>query len=76
MTRDPLEMERASEGAWYYEQQSLGFNFRMTELQAALGLSQLARLDAMRLRRETLAERYDRLLSGASGPAAAARGFR
>lgn len=64
MTRNPLEMERASEGAWYYEQQLLGFNFRMTELQAALGLSQLARLDAMRIRREALAERYDRLLSG------------
>jgi UDP-4-amino-4,6-dideoxy-N-acetyl-beta-L-altrosamine transaminase len=64
MTRNPLEMERASEGAWYYEQQSLGFNFRMTELQAALGLSQLARLDDMRLRREMLAERYDRLLEG------------
>ncbi len=64
MTRNPLEMERVSEGAWYYEQQSLGFNFRMTELQAALGLSQLARLDAMRMRREVLAERYDRLLSG------------
>jgi UDP-4-amino-4,6-dideoxy-N-acetyl-beta-L-altrosamine transaminase len=61
-TRNPLEMERACEGAWYYEQQSLGFNFRMTEVQAALGLSQLARLDVMRQRREALAARYDLLL--------------
>jgi UDP-4-amino-4,6-dideoxy-N-acetyl-beta-L-altrosamine transaminase len=64
MTRNPLEMERACEGAWYYEQQSLGFNFRMTEVQAALGLSQLARLDVMRLRREALAARYDLKLAG------------
>jgi UDP-4-amino-4,6-dideoxy-N-acetyl-beta-L-altrosamine transaminase len=64
MTRNPLEMESACEGAWYYEQQSLGFNFRMTEVQAALGLSQLARLDVMRSRREMLAQRYDRLLAG------------
>jgi dTDP-4-amino-4,6-dideoxygalactose transaminase len=64
MTRNPLEMERDCEGAWYYEQQSLGFNFRMTEVQAALGLSQLTRLDAMGSRREALAERYDRLLAG------------
>lgn len=63
-TRNPLEMERACEGAWYYEQQSLGFNFRMTDVQAALGLSQLARLDDMHSRREALAARYDRLLEG------------
>jgi UDP-4-amino-4,6-dideoxy-N-acetyl-beta-L-altrosamine transaminase len=63
MTRNPDDMERACEGAWYYEQQSLGFNFRMTEVQAALGLSQLARLDAMHLRRENLAQRYDQLLA-------------
>jgi UDP-4-amino-4,6-dideoxy-N-acetyl-beta-L-altrosamine transaminase len=63
MTRNPLEMERESEGAWYYEQHSLGFNFRMTDLHAALGLSQLGRLDAMHARREMLAERYDQLLA-------------
>jgi UDP-4-amino-4,6-dideoxy-N-acetyl-beta-L-altrosamine transaminase len=63
MTRNPLEMERDSEGAWYYEQHSLGFNFRMTDLHAALGLSQLARLDTMHARRETLAARYDLLLA-------------
>jgi UDP-4-amino-4,6-dideoxy-N-acetyl-beta-L-altrosamine transaminase len=64
MTRNPLEMKHACEGAWYYEQQSLGFNFRMTEVQAALGLSQLVRLDDMRSRREMLAGRYDGLLAG------------
>lgn len=63
MTRDPLDLERESEGGWYYEQQLLGFNYRMTDLQAALGLSQLARLEAMQSRREELAARYDRLLA-------------
>jgi dTDP-4-amino-4,6-dideoxygalactose transaminase len=56
-------MERDSEGPWYYEQQDLGFNYRMTEVQAALGLSQLQRLPEMHQRRKTLADRYDRLLS-------------
>lgn len=62
MTRDPREMVRESEGGWYYEQQVLGYNYRMTDLQAALGLSQLARLDSMHRRREALADRYDFLL--------------
>jgi dTDP-4-amino-4,6-dideoxygalactose transaminase len=53
------------EGPWVYEQQALGFNCRMTELQAALGRSQLKRLDAMHERRLALAARYDRLLAGA-----------
>ena len=45
ITRDPGAMlQRAPEGPWYYEQQALGFNYRMTDLQAALGLSQLERL--------------------------------
>ena len=63
ITRDADELERPSEGPWYYEQQRLGFNCRMTELQAALGSSQLRRLDAMHARRTALADRYDRLLS-------------
>lgn len=49
-------------GAWYYEQQALGFNFRMTEIHAALGLSQLARLDEFVRRRNVLARRYDERL--------------
>lgn len=63
MTRDPALFDQVSPGAWYYEQRDLGFNYRMTELQAALGLSQLQRLDAMKARREALADRYDRLLA-------------
>lgn len=64
MTREQQDMERASEGPWHYEQVLLGFNARMTDLQAALGRSQLVRLDAMRGRREALADRYDELLAG------------
>ncbi len=48
--------------SWYYEQQELGFNYRMTDIQAALGASQLARLDAYVERRNRLARRYDELL--------------
>lgn len=64
MSREVQDLERPSEGSWYYEQQLLGFNYRMTEVQAALGLSQLQRLPEMHLRRKQLADRYDRLLSG------------
>lgn len=64
MTREQPEMERESDGAWYYEQQLLGFNYRMTEVQAALGLSQLRRLGVMQERRRALADRYDELLVG------------
>jgi UDP-4-amino-4,6-dideoxy-N-acetyl-beta-L-altrosamine transaminase len=63
MTRDPAQMVGESHGPWYYEQIALGFNYRMTDLQAALGLSQAARLDAFVSRRHALASRYDRLLS-------------
>lgn len=63
VTRDENDFEFESPGAWYYEQQSLGVNCRMTELQAALGLSQLGRLREMHARREALAERYDQLLA-------------
>ena len=63
MTRDPLEMERSSEGPWYYEQKILGYNYRLTDLQAALGISQLRRLDKMHSKREILAVRYDKLLA-------------
>ncbi len=64
MTRDPALMVREPDGPWYYEQIVLGYNYRMTELQAALGLSQLARLDAYVDRRHALADRYDALLAG------------
>lgn len=55
---------QAAEGPWYYEQTELGFNYRMTDIQAALGLSQLARLDGYVAARRRLADRYDRLLAG------------
>ena len=64
ITRDPAEMTHAPDGPWYYQQITLGYNYRMTELQAALGLSQLSRLDAFVARRRALAARYDRLLAG------------
>jgi UDP-4-amino-4,6-dideoxy-N-acetyl-beta-L-altrosamine transaminase len=64
ITRDDAAMSEPSHGPWYYEQIELGFNYRMTELQAALGVSQLDRLDAYVARRHELAQRYDRLLDG------------
>jgi len=62
ITRDPVKLTHTPEGLWYYEQQSLGFNYRMTDLQAALGLGQLRRLGDFVERRNALAQRYDRLL--------------
>lgn len=64
ITRDPARFVEPSAGPWYYEQQELGFNYRMTDMQAALGLSQLDRLDAFVDRRNALARRYDELLAG------------
>jgi UDP-4-amino-4,6-dideoxy-N-acetyl-beta-L-altrosamine transaminase len=64
MTREPEDLESVPEGPWVYEQQLLGFNYRMTDLQAALGRSQLQRLADMHARRTALADRYDRLLEG------------
>ncbi|OGV42606.1 MAG: UDP-4-amino-4,6-dideoxy-N-acetyl-beta-L-altrosamine transaminase [Lentisphaerae bacterium GWF2_57_35] len=64
ITRDPGRMIRKSDGPWYYEQQMLGFNYRMTDLQAALGLSQIMRLNQFVNRRNELAARYSALLNG------------
>jgi UDP-4-amino-4,6-dideoxy-N-acetyl-beta-L-altrosamine transaminase len=63
ITREPSEMTHAPDGPWYYQQIELGLNYRMTELQAALGVSQLQRLDACVATRHSLAQRYDRLLA-------------
>jgi UDP-4-amino-4,6-dideoxy-N-acetyl-beta-L-altrosamine transaminase len=62
ITRDSEKMTHASHGPWYYQQIDLGFNYRMTELQAALGLSQLERLDEYVAKRHQLAATYDELL--------------
>lgn len=59
ITRDQALMTHQSEGPWYYQQIDLGFNYRMTDLQAALGVSQAERLDQYVDRRHCLAERYD-----------------
>jgi len=63
ITRDPKKMTHVFDGPWYYQQINLGFNYRMTELQAALGVSQLGRLDEYVARRHALAKRYDELLN-------------
>lgn len=63
MTRDRAKLT-AEEGPWYYEQHELGYNYRLTELQAALGLSQMSNLDAWVERRHRIADRYDQELSG------------
>ncbi|RME27669.1 MAG: UDP-4-amino-4,6-dideoxy-N-acetyl-beta-L-altrosamine transaminase [Candidatus Zixiibacteriota bacterium] len=59
ITRNPDQMSRTPDGPWYYEQIDLGFNYRLTDIQAALGQSQLHRLDDYILRRHELAMRYD-----------------
>jgi len=63
MVRDAAHLGRTDQGAWYYEQQALGFNYRMTDMQAALGLSQLRRLNEFLATRRRLARRYDGLLA-------------
>lgn len=63
ITRDADRMTRDAPGGWYYEQLELGLNYRMTELQAALGASQMTRLEAFVTRRNELAARYDDLLA-------------
>ena len=62
ITRDPGQMTHEADGEWYYQQVDLGFNYRMTDMQAALGLSQLERLDDYVSRRHEFATRYNELL--------------
>jgi UDP-4-amino-4,6-dideoxy-N-acetyl-beta-L-altrosamine transaminase len=63
MTKDKRLLSRQDEGGWYYEQIELGLNYRLTDMQAALGLSQLRKLDQFLRRRRELVARYDRLLA-------------
>jgi dTDP-4-amino-4,6-dideoxygalactose transaminase len=62
ITRDKNLMTHESDGLWYYQQVELGFNYRMTDIQAALGVSQMNRLDEYVSRRHVLSKRYDYLL--------------
>ena len=63
ITRDPELMQGESHGGWYYQQVDLGFNYRMTELQAALGVTQMQRLDEFVAARHVLSKRYNEILS-------------
>jgi UDP-4-amino-4,6-dideoxy-N-acetyl-beta-L-altrosamine transaminase len=63
ITRDPAELEAPDEGGWWYEQHDLGFNYRLTDLQAALGRSQMGRLERFIARRREIAARYDAALA-------------
>ncbi|MAM00320.1 MAG: UDP-4-amino-4,6-dideoxy-N-acetyl-beta-L-altrosamine transaminase [Alteromonadaceae bacterium] len=63
ITRDPALMTHASDGPWYYQQIELGLNYRMTEMQAALGITQMARLDTYVTSRAARAAAYDAMLA-------------
>jgi UDP-4-amino-4,6-dideoxy-N-acetyl-beta-L-altrosamine transaminase len=63
ITRDAARMVNESHGGWYYEQLELGFNYRMTDMQAALGASQMTKLEAFAARRREIADLYDRELA-------------
>lgn len=63
ITRDPQKMTNDADGPWYYEQIDLGYNYRMTDLQAALGISQLTRIDPFIAQRKQVAERYNTWLA-------------
>jgi len=63
ITRDPTLMTRSMDGPWYYQQVALGYNYRMTDIQAALGVSQMTRLTQYIVRRHEIADRYNQLLA-------------
>lgn len=62
ITRDNSFMNKPADGPWYYQQIELGYNYRMTDMQAALGVSQMQRLDEYVTKRHELAERYNKML--------------
>lgn len=63
ITRDPALMTQPMDGPWYYQQVALGYNYRMTDMQAALGVSQITRLTQYVAMRHQIAERYNALLA-------------
>ena len=67
ITNNPAMMTEESHGPWYYQQTSLGFNYRMTDVEAALGLSQLDKLEAFLEKRNALAAYYDELFNECEG---------
>ena len=64
ITRDAALFEGEADGPWYYQQLDLGLNYRLTDVQAALGVSQMARLTEITDRRHQIAARYDDLFDG------------
>lgn len=73
MVHDTAELRAPAPGPWYYEQQLLGYNYRITDLQCALGISQLRKLSHFLARRRELAALYDKLLLGVRGVTPVAR---
>ena len=63
ITRDPAQMQGESHGPWYYQQVELGYNYRMTDIQAALGASQMVKLERFAARRREIAALYDQALA-------------
>ncbi|QJD88245.1 UDP-4-amino-4,6-dideoxy-N-acetyl-beta-L-altrosamine transaminase [Cohnella herbarum] len=66
VTKEPEQMER-NDGPWYYEMQTLGYNYRMTDIQAALGVSQMDKLDRFVARRREIAAQYNQAFSENEG---------
>lgn len=64
ITRDPNQMTQIPDGPWYYQQIDLGYNYRMTDIQAALGISQIQRLEQYITKRHEIAEKYNQVLEG------------
>ncbi len=66
ITKNPEQMTKEPDGDWYYQQLDLGYNYRMNDIQAALGISQFKRIDAIVSQRHVLANRYNELLGDLS----------